>query len=463
MKRSALFAACLMAALLLCGCGSGKDTAGDDTGTKTPPVSEVPEKLSANDVLQKMRHSIIIAPATHLKLAHAIQIDFGGEEGFGTVATEIVDLSVCRYPYSAYGTISLEQQYVLETVHEEYEKYVVPGETGFVTYEYTDGAWNVQDEDVLESYRSPFEMITECLTEAKIEESVTEYEGKEVICLVARETGVIIQKELSELLYDVIKSNYSNTRAVAAYLADYSMVTCDIAICVDSETYLPVTVQVDISGLGDVIAAAVDPEEYEQMPIDIPRRMLAYEVESCEPLETIRLPQGAPGVEGALAVDPSNGDGTFTITEGDLAIDLKTPEGFTVVDSTYDTVLFENADGLQVKYNAWKLWNEDPVDGYFQYEVEYRAGAYEILGEAFCSDAEQYTADTMDYTAMSLTHGADGTYTHENRAWSHLGGDEEISDFLYIAITETSSDAQGTVDESMLTEFVNCASLRNAD
>lgn len=336
----------------------------------------------------------------------------------------------------------------------------MPGEPEYITYEYADGAWNVQQEDALKWYLDPFEMITECLIEAKIEESVTEYGGREVICLVARETGEIIRNELSEVLYDVIKTNYSNSKADDAYWADYSVVTCDIVICVDSETYLPVAVQVEISGLGDVIAAAVDPEEYEQMPIDIPRRMLAYEVESCEPLEAIRLPQGAPGVEGAQTVDPSNGDGTFTITEGDLAIDLKTPEGFTVVDSTYDTVTFENADGLKVKYNAWKLWNEDPRDGYFQQEMDYRAGVYEVLGEVYCSDAEQYTADAMDYTAMFLSHGADGVYTHENYAWSDLGGNGEISDFLHIAITETGSDAQGTVDESMITEFVNCASLR---
>lgn len=82
MKRRALLAACLLIALLLCGCSSDKDTAGD-AEVKDPPVAAAPAKLGANDVLRKMEESVFMAPATRLKLAHVIQIDFGGDDSGG--------------------------------------------------------------------------------------------------------------------------------------------------------------------------------------------------------------------------------------------------------------------------------------------------------------------------------------------------------------------------------------------
>ena len=83
-----------------------------------------------------------------------------------------------------------------------------------------------------------------------IDKTVTELNGKAVICLTTQLTGQNMRPVLSGVLNN-FGSAFADSSAIAG--ADYSSVICDSRIYLDKETYLPISYEVNFTGVNRIM------------------------------------------------------------------------------------------------------------------------------------------------------------------------------------------------------------------
>lgn len=457
MKKKHIVVVCMTLILLLVcsACSSGQDvTDPSGTGSQTSdPDSQgagISEPKTAEEVLERMQAALLETPCAQAQMIMDIAMTLdGGEYGTLEMSTKTTnELTISQDPVSGYTTATVDVDYGGEKSQSFTENYALVEDGVLVSYIHSDGIWmKVSTGQTVEGLSKSASPSIDAGT-AAIDASVTEYNGKEVICLTSQITGNGLQAALGGMLDSVAQQGGAlEDAAETAGTIDYSALTCDARIYLDKETYLPVAEEMVFNGMDDVLGPL-----YEEMG-------MAVEVTSCtasaifnsyEPQAEIKLPDGA--AEKAekwtrlLSGEPDNSDGTFTIREGVALIDIVPPEGFELTDKGYDHVYFERDDHRQVKYTAHYGTEEFLIS-----EIDRELSRYGDLPQNISREQIPMEAETLSFTTEII--GVDWQSYEEGQmyAWAVLGSDGTANYHIFIEVTDGYNDGLGGVKSADIT------------
>lgn len=414
------------------------------------PKPETPE-----EVLAKMQAALTETPCgqAQMIMEMAMTLD-GGEYGKLEMSTKTTnEFTISQEPISGYTTATVDVDYGGEKSQSFTENYSVIEDGVLVSYIHSDGIWlkasTGQTVEGLAKSASPYIDATT----VAIDETDKEYDGKEAICLTTQITGDGLQAALGGMLDGLAQQGGDlESAAETAGAIDYSALTCDACIYVDKETYLPLAEEMTFTGMSDVLNPL-----YEQMgmTVDVTSCNASAVFTSYEAQEEIKLPDGAAEKAEAwtrlLSGEPDNGDGTFTIREGAVLIDIVPPEGFELTDKGYDHVYFKRDDYREVKYTAHYGTAE-----YLASTVDRDLSRYGDLPKSISREQIPLQGDTLTFTTEIV--GVDWQSYEEGLmyAWADLGGDENGRYHIFIEVTDGYNDGLGNKKSADVTpgEFV---------
>lgn len=401
------------------------------------PKPETPE-----EVLTKMQAALTETPCgqAQMVMEMAMTLD-GGEYGKLEMSTRTTnEFTISQDPISGYTTATVDVDYGGEKSQSFTENYSVIEDGVLVSYIHSDGIWlkasTGQTAEDLARSASPY---IDAATVA-IDETDKEYDGKEAICLTTQITGDGLQAALGGMLDGLAQQGGDlGSDAEVAGSIDYSALTCDACIYVDKETYLPLAEEMTFTGMSDVLNPL-----YEQMgmTVDVTSCSASAVFTSYEAQEEIKLPDGAAEKAEAwtrlLSGEPDNGDGTFTIREGAVLIDIVPPEGFELADKGYDHVYFKRDDYREVKYTAHYGTAE-----YLASTVDRDLSRYGNLPKSISREQIPLQGETLTFTTEIV--GVDWQSYEEGLmyAWADLGSDGTSNYYIFIEVTDGYNDGLG--------------------
>lgn len=393
-------------------------------------------------VLEEMQAALAETPCGQAQMVMDMTMTLdAGENGKLDISTKTTnDFKISQNPISSYAAASVDVDYGGEKIQNFTENYTVLEDGELVSYILSDGIWlklsTGQTAEGLAKTASP----TVDTSAIAIDETVTEYDGKKVICLTSQVTGDSLQAVLGGML-DNIGQQGGDLEAAAETVGaiDYSALTCDARIYLDTETYLPVAEEMSFSGMSDMLNPL-----YEQMgmTVDVTKCTATAAFISYEAQEEIKLPDGAAEKADVwtrlLSGEPDNGDGTFTIREGSALIDIVPPDGFELTDKGYDHVYFKREDNRQVRYTAHYGTAE-----YFTSKVDRHLSRYGNLPKNISREQMTMESDTLSFETDIV--GVDWQSYEEGLmyAWADLGSDGSANYFIFIEIQDGYNDGMG--------------------
>lgn len=424
MKIKRIMAACLALALAFtcCACSSKP---------KTP-----------EQVLEKMHAALAETPCGQAQMVMdmAMTLD-GGAYGTLEMSTRTTSaFTISQSPISAYTTATVDVAYGEEKSQRFTENYAVMEEGQLVSYIHSDGVWlklsTGQTAEGLAGATSP----TVDASTVAIDETITEYNGKEVICLTSQVTGDAVQAALGGMLDNIAQQGGDlEAAAETAGAIDYTAMTCDARIYLDKNTYLPIAEEMTFSGMEDVLNPL-----YEQMGITVAiTSCTAFaEFSSYDAQEEIKLPDGA--AEKAeiwsrlLAGEPDNGDGTYTIREGSCLVDITAPEGFELDKKDYDHVYFKRDDNREVRYTVYYTAADN-----FTTLIDIRLNRYGDLPSHISREQMTVQGDILkfdvDVASVSWQSYEEGAMS----AWAKLGNDGSKTYYILVELEDGYNDGLG--------------------
>ena len=438
MKCKRILLVCLVLALAIACCGCA-------------PEPDTPEQI-----LEKMQAALAATPCSEARMVSDMSVTLdGGEYGKLQMHTKTTNgVKVSQNPISGYSIATVDVDYGGEMSQSITENYSVMEDGQLVSYLHSDGIW------LRASTGQTAEGLVQCTSPAVeasavfVDDTVTEYEGKTVICLTSRISGDRVQVALRSMLDHMVQQGGALEEASeTAAAVDYSVMTCDVRIYLDKETYLPIAEEMTFDGMADVLNPV-----YAPMGIIVDAVSCSSFVEflSYAPVEEIRLPEGAAEKAAAwarlLAGEPDNGDGTYTIREGSILVDIVPPEGFELKEKGYDHVYFRRDDYRQVRYTVY----HSSAD-YFSAMMDRQLTRYGNLPKRVSRDQIPVTAALLQFDTEIV--GVEWQSYEEALmyAWAELGYDATASYFIFIEVTDGYNDGLGNSKSADVTpeEFVS--------
>lgn len=430
-KRITLIILSFILALACCSCS---------------PKPETPEQ-----VIEKMQIAMAETPfgKAQLVMDMTMALD-AGDLGVQEISTTLTnDITISQDPVSGYTTSTVEVSYGDEPVQTFGESYSVVEEGELVSYSHSSGVWmKLSTGQTVEELKSSTSSVNIDINNAVIDESVTELNDRKVICLTTQLSGSSMNGVLDSMLEGIgLDASAMSEAAETVSSFDLSALSCDAKIILDKETYLPISEEVIISGMSDVLAPLYDTLG---MTVDITTCTATISFLSYEPQDEITLPEGASekaiAWERLIAGDPENGDGTFTIREGSYLMDITAPEGFELDEKGYDHVYFTRDDHRQVKYTM----HYGSADN-FAAEIDSKLNRYGDLPKNI--SREQMTLDGSNFTFNCDIIGVDWSSYEEGLtyAWAELGSDGVATYYLFVEITDGFNDGMGNSKSADMT------------
>lgn len=423
-----------------------------------------PEPETPAQVVEKMQAALLETPCGHAQMVMdmAVTLD-GGEHGTLEMSTKTTnDITISQEPVSGYTTATVDVDYGGEKSQNFTENYSVVEDGELVSYIHSDGVWmKVSTGQTPEDLAKSASSVSVDAANVAIDETVTEYDGKEAICLTTQLTGEALQDTLGGMLESIGQQGGSLEEAADTVGSiDYSALTCDARIYLDKETYLPMAEEMTFSGMSDVLGPL-----YAEMGMtaDVTNCTASASFLSYEAQEETVLPEGAKEKAEKwmrlLSGEPDNGDGTFTIREGAALIDIVPPEGFELTDKGYDHVYFKRDDYREVRYTAHYGTAE-----YFTSKIDRQLSRYGDLPRKVSREQMTLAGDTLTFDADIV--GVEWQSYEEGLmyAWADLGSDGNANYFIFIEVEDGYNDGIGnkksadvTPDEFMA--YLNAASI----
>lgn len=407
-------------------------------------------------VVEKMQRALDKAPCSHAQMVVDIAMTLdGGESGtLELTASTTNDIQITQKPVSGYTTAAVEVTYDGETNRTFTENYAVVEDGGLVSYIHSNGVWlKLSTGQTAEDLAKSASTVSVEPSSAAIDEAVTEYQGKEVICLTTRLSGDALQATLGGMLESVSQQGGALAEGAEAMGAiDYAALTCDARIYLDEQTYLPLAEEMTFSGLSDVLAPL-----YAQagITVDVTDCTASAVFLSYEAQEAAVLPQGAAEKAETwarlLSGEPDNGDGTFTIREGTVLLDIVPPQGFEVSDTGYDHVYFTRDDHREVRYTV-----HYGTTATIAAKIDGQLARYGSLPKNISRQQMSLAGDTLDFEADIV--GVEWQSYEEGLlyGWSDLGSDGVGTYFIFVEVMDGYNDGLGHSKSADVTpeEFV---------
>lgn len=402
-----------------------------------------PEPETPAQVVEKMQAALQETPCGRAQMVMDIAMTLdGGEYGTLEMSTKSTnDITISQEPVSGYTTATVDVDYGGEKSQNFTENYSVVEDGELVSYIHSGGVWmKVSTGQTPEELADSASSVSVDVANVAIDETVTEYEGKEAICLTTQITGEALQATLGGMLESIGQQGGSLEEAAeTAGAIDYSALTCDARIYLDKETYLPMAEEMTFSGMSDVLNPL-----YEQMGMkaDITSCTASATFLSYEAQEETVLPEGAKEKAEKwmrlLSGEPDNGDGTFTIREGSALIDVAAPEGFELSDKGYDHVYFKRDDYREVRYTAHYGTAE-----YFTAKMDRQLNRYGNLPKKVSREQIPLAGDVLNFETDIV--GVEWQSYEEGLmyAWADLGSDGNANYFIFIEVEDGYNDGTG--------------------
>ena len=402
-----------------------------------------PEPETPAQVVEKMQAALQKTPCGRAQMVMDIAMTLdGGEYGTLEMSTKSTnDITISQEPVSGYTTATVDVDYGGEKSQNFTENYSVVEDGELVSYIHSGGVWmKVSTGQTPEELADSASSVSVDVANVAIDETVTEYEGKEAICLTTQITGEALQATLGGMLESIGQQGGSLEEAAeTAGAIDYSALTCDARIYLDKETYLPMAEEMTFSGMSDVLNPL-----YEQMGMkaDVTSCTASATFLSYEAQEETVLPEGAKEKAEKwmrlLSGEPDNGDGTFTIREGSALIDVAAPEGFELSDKGYDHVYFKRDDYREVRYTAHYGTAE-----YFTAKMDRQLNRYGNLPKKVSREQIPLAGDVLNFETDIV--GVEWQSYEEGLmyAWADLGSDGNANYFIFIEVEDGYNDGTG--------------------
>lgn len=463
MKRKSLLAIVLTLAMVftLCAC----------TGTKNPGTGDQtdPDELSATQIAEKMQNALksnsVGKLETIMDLTMSINTDESGK--MDMVMKNATETTVSYNPVSGYSVATVDMDIAGQKTQRVVESYSIVENNEIVNYVNTDGVWlrvsTGQAPDAFAASASAVVVDTASLTK---DETITKWNDKEAIVLKYSLSGSELQKAVDGVL-GIMSDTFGSESGDLDDL-DYSKLSCSATLYLDPNTYLPFCMEQTLTGMTDVMASFTEQLGAE---VDVSDCTTTATFVSFDAQEEISLPEGAVEKAGAwsrlLANEPDNGNGTFTIREGMVLIDLVHPEGFEVAEKDYDHVTFKRDDYRQIAYTVSYITGETTLGSgeYFISENDDSEERWTTLGGGkvdrtqanVATDAFEFTCDLLATTWE--TGRTDATFY----AWTPLANDGSGTYYLYIEVTDGYNDGLGFSKSADITSdefaaYLNAAS-----
>ena len=466
MKRNKFLTVCLVLAMLMMCCACSNTD--KDPGTT---ASTGPEELTAAQIAEKMQEALTDTPCSKMQtvMDMSMSIDAGeaGKVDMGLKNT--TELTITQNPVSSYAVATIDMNIAGENSQTTSESYAIVENNEIVSYVNSSGIWmKIPTGQSAEDYSKATTTFVIDTTNIAIDESITEWNGKKVVALKFDVTGGSLQETVDGILGSM-GSLGGNLDSAADMLdaVDYTKLKCSSVIYLDAETYLPLFQQQTFEGMTEVMASV-----YEQLGISVEVSACTADVTfaSFDAQAEIKLPEGAAEKAEAwtrlLANEPDNGDGTFTIREGMVLIDLTHPEGFEVAEKDYDHVTFKRDDYRQITYTMSYITGEQTLGSgeYFINENNKSEERWTTMGGGKVQRQQIPVAtDTLTFTCDLLaTTWESGREDAKFYAWTPLANDGTGTYYLYIEVTDGYNDGMGfsknadiTSDE--FTAYLNAA------
>jgi hypothetical protein len=341
-RRPASILPALALVLALAGCG---------TADKPKSASETADAMYA---------ALAATPCTQMELDMNLDMRVSGA-GVSAMALGMdlaTSVTLCCDPVSSYALAAVDLDLEGQPIQTTAETYTVMEGGALVTYTCTGGIWTKtaagQTPEALLESASAVQLDSASL---RLDETITEWDGVPAVCLVTTIAGPDMQDILGMLIQSAGSSSAEDL--------DLSAVTCSARIYLNAETNLPIAEEIEISGMSHMMAAALGQADAE---VEVTACTAAITFQSYEAQEAVVLPEGAAenaaAWERLLSGEPNNGDGTYTIREGMVLIDVAIPEGFEVTDADYDHVTAEQpGNARRVTYTMYVVEDDGSMAG----------------------------------------------------------------------------------------------------
>lgn len=437
------------------------------TSIPTEPSETVPEKLTAVQIAELMEQALAKEPASKLSMVMdmTLSMQVEGIDPMEMTMKTTTQMTLSQEPVSSHILAAVDVSIAGEGGTTTTETYTVLENGELVSYVCSEGIWikvpTGQTADDLTA--SP---VTFDAANITLDETVTSWNGQSVLCLKTQITGELVEKALGDTLSGIQENGGAlGDSADMLEAIDYTKMVCDCTIYLDPETYLPIGQEMTIDGMNEVMAPL-----YEGLGINVDvskcaatTTFLSYDA---QPVVTVPadIAAKAEAWSRLLANEPDNGDGTFTIRESSVLIDLIHPEGFEVIDKDYDHVTFQRDDHRLITFTMYYLSGSDTTGAAFATENDNSIERWTTSGGQVEREQLEVSTDALTFTCDLLgTTWESGREDANLYAWTALAYDEGGTYYLHVRVTDGYSDGMGssksadiTVDEFLA--YLNAAS-----
>lgn len=262
MKRT--FALCLTLALLLlcCACSGTPDTPVTTSETTQPPA------LTPAEIVERMQTALQETPCSEMKteMDMTMTLDAGEFGSMDMTVKNTTTITISQNPISSYVTTVADVSYNGETSQTTTESYCIVEDGELMTYTNSNGIWlKTATGQTPESFAESASSVNVDPDNATIDETVTEFQGTDVICLITQIQGDALQDVIGSTL-DGFGETGTTTSDAADLIAsaDYSALSCNAKLYLDAQTYLPLAEEMTFTGMSEVLAPV-----YAQMGVTV--------------------------------------------------------------------------------------------------------------------------------------------------------------------------------------------------
>ncbi|MCD7769065.1 MAG: hypothetical protein LUH36_02955, partial [Oscillospiraceae bacterium] len=439
MKRTTalLLALAMLFLLALAGCGSSTEDTADEAET-AETLDEAPEEeeltaeaeLTAESLLAAMQENMEALSSMTMEMSFTMDMTVDEEN---MVMDMGYTYQMTSDPEAAYVTVTIayEADFEDESMTTTTETYVVLEDGVYVTYSGVDGEWYKMeidgiDADVMDNYS-----ILNITTDYTLEEETEKVNGTECFVLTCQLQGDDLQSLYEEMGLDSLMGG-----------VDYSGLTVEETILLDTETLLPVQATVDFGdGLSAAMEASIDLSAEDDVDFSMEPCVVTVNYTGFNNVDEIAVPEEV--IESAVSYDDSydyddyalvvNEDGTYVLEDGytGSAVNIAVPAGHTIdeysSDSTwlcFDAVTDDDSGYAWIYYSLYTDYTAEDMEYYFGDSFEDYADYYDAVA---VTDLQTSVIAGLNVTYIAVVCGYDeGGWELEFYAWAELAEDQYL-------------------------------------
>lgn len=353
-------------------------------------------------------------------------------------------------PYASYMSMEMTIDAAGEQTTESMQIYSVEEDEALVNYVYTESTdkWEKQELDMSVDEVAAQTIDYNWLVEkAKSEELV-----------LAEETQTVNESEVYVLSFTLEGEEMQNAFEGLGNMTDifeqagvsgidFTSFNVPTTYYIDKETYLPVKIEMDIEGMGEMMDGLMASifsqlETDTQISIDVQKFHASYDNIGYDDVEIPTVPKEGLIIANQKSYNPDKGDGTYVIQESGDAMKITVPDGWSVTEMGYDTVTIQRDD--KKRSAVFTMHTNVDTGLAFRNYVE-RGDVLELL-KAGNYDSHGTSDLESEYSGMWIKAEDKTNYYY---AWTATG--ERC--FLFVKMT----DFTGKYDRNLIDTILPCA------